>query len=93
MHTFPAKARTATDGTLSLAIPTGFPDADVDVLVVVDVAPRIAPEGGAKPARLGHSWPAGYFEKYFGALRGGDVIRHPQGMRGKETLEERDHLN
>jgi len=87
MHTFPARARTATDGTLSLAIPTGLPDADVDVLVVLDVVPDSA-------ANLaGHGWPAGYFEEYFGALRDEGVIRHPQGLHGKETLEERELLN
>jgi hypothetical protein len=73
MHTFPARARTATDGTLSLAIPTGLPDADVDVLVVLDVVP----ESGANPAGTPRGWPAGYFEKYFGALRDEGVIRHP----------------
>ena len=61
MFTFPARARTATDGTLSLAIPTGLPDADVDVLVVLE------PVAGA-PATV-REWPAGFFEKYFGALR------------------------
>jgi len=43
MFTFPAKARTTTDGTLSLAIPTGLPDTEVEVLVVIDVAQRLAP--------------------------------------------------
>jgi hypothetical protein len=84
MHTFPARARTATDGTLSLAIRTGLPDADVDILVVLDVVP----ESVANPAGNVGGWPAGYFEKYFGALRDEGVIRHPQG-----TLEERDLLN
>jgi len=32
-----------TDGTLSLAIPTALPDTDVEVLVVIDVAQRLAP--------------------------------------------------
>jgi hypothetical protein len=36
MFTFPAKGKTAADGTLSLVIPTGLPDAEVDVVVVVE---------------------------------------------------------
>jgi hypothetical protein len=83
MHTFPAKARTATDGTLTLAIPTGLPDADVDVLVVFDVIPQHV-ERTRNPA---HGWPVGYFEEYFGALRGEGLVRHPQGV-----IEERESL-
>jgi len=36
MITFPVKARTDADGTLSLAIPTGLPDAEFDVVVVLE---------------------------------------------------------
>jgi hypothetical protein len=84
MHTFPAKARTATDGTLTLAIPTGLPDADVDVLVVFDVILQPA----AKLVDPARAWPEGYFEEYFGALRGEGLVRHPQGV-----IEERESLN
>jgi hypothetical protein len=38
MITFPKKARTDKDGTLSLAIATGLPDSDVEVIVVVEAA-------------------------------------------------------
>jgi hypothetical protein len=87
MHTFPAKARTANDGTLSLAIPTGLPDADVDVLVVLDVVSE--PAANAPNAREAvRRWPAGYFEEYFGALRGEGLVRHFQGV-----IEERDSPN
>jgi len=75
MHTYPAKARTATDGTLSLAISTGLPDADVDVLVVVDPLPGTA----ANPPERLASWPAVYFKEYFGALRDEGIVRDPQG--------------
>jgi hypothetical protein len=77
MLTFPAKARTTTDGTLRLAIPTGLPDADVEVLVVLDVV--------AEPAQ---AWPPGYFEEYFGALRDEALARQPQGV-----IEEREPLH
>ena len=84
MHTFPAKARTASDGTLTLAIPTCLPDADVDVLVVFDVVS----EPAAKLVDPAHGWPVGYFEEYFGALRGEGIVRPPQGV-----IEERESLN
>ncbi len=80
MVTFPAKGRTSHDGTLSLAIPTGLPDADVDVLVVL--------ESATPSAKLLNHWPAGYFDEFCGALRGEDVIRHPQGL-----LEDREPIN
>lgn len=73
MITFPAKARTDADGTLSLAIPTGLRDAEVEVLVVVEAAGR---EMGV-PA---DEWPEGYFAETFGSLRDGGLERPPQGQ-------------
>ena len=70
MFTFPAKARTATDGTLILAVPTGLPDADLEVLVVFEPS---------DPSRALAQWPSGFFEKYFGALAGEGFERPPQG--------------
>ncbi len=80
MITFPAKAKTAADGTLSLVIPTGLPDAEVDVVVVVEA---IRP-GVATPT---DEWPEGYFTELFGSLRDADLERPPQGQ-----LEERLRL-
>jgi hypothetical protein len=57
--TFPAKAGTDGEGTLSLAIPTGLPDAEVDVVVVVEPT-------GQRPA---DRWPERYSEQHFGSLR------------------------
>ena len=83
MHSFPAKARTATDGTLRLVIPTGLPDADMDVVVVFD----IVPQRSAKSADVASGWPAGYFEEFFGALRDEGLVRHPQGdFEAREPL-------
>jgi hypothetical protein len=87
MITFPAKARTTADGTLSLAIPTGCPDADVEVLVILDVVPNDPIQYGAS------SWPSGYFERFFGSLRDEGLIRHPQGMSGSDEIEERNQLD
>jgi hypothetical protein len=84
MYTYPAKARTATDGTLRLAIPTGLPDAEMDVLVVFDMVPAST----AKSADFAAGWPPGYFEEFFGALRDENLVRHAQG-----DFEERQPLS
>ena len=72
MITFPAKARTDAEGTLSLAIPTGLPDAEVDVVVVVEAAGR-----NMTPS---DKWPEGYFAQHFGSLRDAGLERPPQGQ-------------
>jgi hypothetical protein len=73
MYTYPAKARTATDGTLRLAIPTGLPDAEMDVLVVFDMVPAST----AKSADFAAGWPPGYFEEFLAR----SVMRTSSGMR------------
>lgn len=80
MITFPAKARTDADGTLSLAIPTGLPNAELNVLVVVEANER---NGDA----LSDDWPEGYFEQTFGSLREAGLERPPQ-----REMPERLHL-
>jgi hypothetical protein len=72
MITFPTKARTDADGTLSLAIPTGLPDADVEVVVVFEAAGR----GGGAAA---DEWPEGYFAETFASLCDLGLERPPQG--------------
>lgn len=79
MITFPTKARTDAEGTLSLAIPTGLPDAEVEVLVVVEAA------GRGEPAE---EWPDGYFAETFGSLRDSGLERPPQGpLQERVSLE------
>jgi hypothetical protein len=73
MITFPTKARTDADGTLSLAISTGLRDAEVEVVVVVEAAVRQT----AVPA---DEWPEGYFAETFGSLRDAALERPPQGQ-------------
>lgn len=80
MITFPAKVRTDAEGTLSLAIPTGLRNAEVDVLVVVETAGR---ETSLHP----DEWPEGYFTQLFGSLRDAGLERPPQG-----ELPDRLHL-
>lgn len=83
MITFPAKARTSSDGNLSLSIPTGLPDTDVEVLVVVDAAGRVRPEPTPSD-----EWPAGFFETYAGALANLGFERPDQGAhQDREPLQ------
>jgi hypothetical protein len=70
---FPAKARTAADGTLTLELSTGMRETDVDVLVVVE-----ALQSGEHSGTPAAEWPAGYFE-LFGSLRDVNLERPPQG--------------
>jgi hypothetical protein len=79
MITFPAKARTDADGTLSLAIPTGLPDAEFDVVVVLEAA--------ARETVPTDEWPEEYFVRHFGSLRDAGLERPPQGQ-----LQERLRL-
>lgn len=72
MITFPAKARTDADGKLCLAILTGLPDADVEVVVVVEAA-------GRDRTAASDEWPEGYFERHFGSLRDAGLERPPEG--------------
>ena len=71
MITFPKKTRTDKDGMLSLAIATGLPDSEVEVVVVVEAA-----QGTAAPP---DEWPEGYCAETFGSLRDAGLERPPQG--------------
>jgi hypothetical protein len=80
MITFPAKARTDAEGTLFLAIPTGMPEAELDVLVVVKTAAQ-------ESVALSDDWPVGFFERNFGSLRDAGLERPPQ-----DRMQERLRL-
>jgi hypothetical protein len=56
MVTIPLKTRLRPDGTLDVHVPTGLPESDVDVLVVVQPS----------PAR--DRWPAGFIEETYGTF-------------------------
>jgi len=71
MQTIRVLEKTGKDGTLFLRIPLGPPEAEYEVLVVVQ--PRSAattPEAG--------SWPPGYFD-LAGSIDDETFFRHPQG--------------
>ena len=71
--TIKTKSRINPDGTLDLHVPTGLPEAEVDVTVVVQ------PISGAReqPTAQDLGWPPGFFERTFGCVP--DLMRAPQG--------------
>jgi hypothetical protein len=80
--TIPAKARTAEDGTLSLEVPTGIPDTEVDVLIIVEAVRPC--DNSSSPAA---EWPKGFFE-LFESLREVNLERPPQGeLQNRQPLE------
>jgi hypothetical protein len=72
MQTIRVLGKTGKDGMLSLRIPLGRPDAEYEVLVVVQ--PTTA---ATTPDERG--WPPGYFEKTFGSIDDESFVRPPQG--------------
>jgi hypothetical protein len=73
MTSYSIKTRLKPDGTLQVAIPTGLPEADVDVLVVV----RPLDSGSGKGAQKS-SWPEDFFDKTYGCLAEDLLVREPQ---------------
>ena len=82
MATFSVKTRVRADGTLHVAIPTGLPETDVDVLVVI----RPIPGSDEKRADSG-TWPERFFDETFGSLADDPLVREPQ-----PPLEAREKL-
>jgi hypothetical protein len=72
MQTIRVLEKTGKDGTLSLRIPLGKPDAEYEVLVVLQ--PRATPT-----AEEERGWPAHYLENTFGAIDDDTFVRPPQG--------------
>jgi hypothetical protein len=66
--------RTGKDGVLHVRIPMGTPEADFEVVLVVQ---RKGTEPAATPEQLG--WPPGYFEATFGSITDETFVRPPQG--------------
>jgi hypothetical protein len=74
MVTIPIKTHLQPDGTLDLRIPTGLPESDVEVLVVVQPV--------TKPAAR---WPEGLIESTYGAFAG-----HPLEQPSPGECETRE---
>ncbi len=68
MVTIPVKTRLQADGILNLRVPTGLPEADVEVVIVVQPV-----ETRAK------TWPEDFFQETYGALGQHPIERENQG--------------
>jgi hypothetical protein len=62
----------APDGTLDIHVPTGLPESDVEVLLLIEPV--------LKPA---DAWPEGFFERTFGAFSEQPMVRPAQGVADK----------
>jgi hypothetical protein len=82
MVSFSLKTRVKPDGSLQVAIPTGLPETDVDVLVVVQPL-----SAGREKSATGNSWPEGFFEETFGCLNEDPLARGAQlQLEAREKL-------
>ncbi len=79
MQTMRVSERTGKDGVLHVRVPLGTPDADFDVVLVVE--PKRSKRAGVSPEELG--WPPGYFESTFGSITDETFERPPQGEMPK----------
>jgi hypothetical protein len=75
MQTIRVLEKTDKDGTLRLNIPLGKPEAEYEVVLVIQ--PKSPPLKAATPEELG--WPPGYFESTFGSIEDETFVRPPQG--------------
>jgi hypothetical protein len=82
MVSFSVKTRVKPDGTLQVVIPTGLPETDVDVHLVI--RPLTVGNGGGTASG---SWPEGFFDRTFGCLAEDPLVREPQPQ-----LEAREKL-
>jgi len=68
MVTIPIRTRLQADGSLSLLVPTGLVESEVEVVVIVQPLPD---------SRTG--WPEGFFEQTYGAFAEQPLERARQG--------------
>jgi hypothetical protein len=68
MVTIPVKTRLEADGVLNLRVPTGLPEADVDVVVIVQPVDTRA-----------QTWPKDFFIETYGAFADHPIERGSQG--------------
>ena len=82
MTSISVKTRVKPDGTLQVAVPTGLPESDVDVLLVIQPL-----DTGGTNARSAPSWPTGFFDDTFGSLADNALVRPPQlPLEAREKL-------
>lgn len=76
MVTIPVKTRLEADGILNLRVPTGLPEADVEVVVVVQPV----------EART-NTWPEDFLQETYGAFADQPFERGNQGVfEAREVL-------
>ena len=76
METVRVVEKTGKDGTLNLRIPLGKPEAEFEVVVVVQ------PCLPASATSAERGWPPGYFD-LAGSITDETFVRHPQGEMPK----------
>lgn len=69
MVTIPVKTRLEADGILNLRVPTGLPEADVEVVIVVQPVEARA-----------NTWPEDFFQETYGAFADQPLERRNQGV-------------
>src|SRR5713101_2681161 len=75
MESIKLRTHVGTDGMLTLRIPVGLSETDVEVVVVIQgIPPQKTPPS---PEELG--WPPGYFEQTYGSFRDKPLVRGEQG--------------
>ncbi|SFJ34100.1 hypothetical protein [Planctomicrobium piriforme] len=75
MQTVRIVSKADANGSLSLQIQLGKPEAEYEVLVVVQ--PREASHSPSDVEKNG--WPSDYFEQTYGSIQDETFGRHPQG--------------
>jgi hypothetical protein len=76
MVTIPIKTRLEANGMLSLHVPTGLPESDVEVVVIVQPVSNSL-----------RAWPEDFFEQTYGAFAEHPLERPAQGeFDARETL-------
>ena len=80
MQTVRVTQRTEKDGVLHVSIPLGMPEADFDVVLVVQ--PKMIEPSSATPNQCG--WPPGYFD-LAGSIDDETFVRPPQGELPKRV--------
>ena len=83
MHTLRVMERTGKDGVLHVSVLLGIPDAEYDIVLVVQ--PKETKPAATTPEELG--WPPGYFESTFGSIADETFVRHPQEEMPKRRVE------
>lgn len=75
MQTVRMVTRTAADGSLSLRIPLDQPEAEYEVVVVLQ--PATSSNG---PVAGEGAWPGGFLQETFGSIEDESFVRPPQGQ-------------